>query len=365
MAAKRKKSSVEGKSPVEQIKQYLSDNKEYHNDFAEEVDYVVSSGSLLLDMEMSGGVRPSVIRASGVSEGGKTSCALSFARNFQKMDNSMVVYVKAEGRLSKDMIERAGVDTSSDKWCVRKTNIYEHVLNFIRHLVQDNPTNCKYMFIIDSMDALVRHSDLDRPFEESNKVAGGSTLSSDFLRKVALNLSVGGHILFLISQVRSKVSINPYEKGDPRLTNASGGNALLHYSDWILEFQPRHKADFIVEKDQYGKEGIVGHFCKIILRKTPNEKTGAPVRYPIKYFRKNGESVWTEQEIIDVMTAFHCITQKGAWINFSDEMCEEFDKKNLKYEKQHQGIESFRNYLTKNVELTKFLYDYILAAFQK
>ena len=137
MAAKRKKSNVEGKSPVEQIKQYLSDNKEYHNDFAEEVDYVVSSGSLLLDMEMSGGVRPSVIRASGVSEGGKTSCALSFARNFQKMDNSMVVYVKAEGRLSKDMIERAGVDTSSDKWCVRKTNIYEHVLNFIRHLVQD------------------------------------------------------------------------------------------------------------------------------------------------------------------------------------------------------------------------------------
>ena len=46
-------------------------------------------------------------------------------------------------------------------------------------------------------------------------------------------------------------------------------------------------------------------------------------------------------------------------------MCEEFDKKNLEYEKQHQGIESFRNYLTKNTELTKFLYDYILTAFQK
>ena len=107
MAAKKKKSNVVGLNPADQIRQYLSDNKEYHNDFAEEIDYVVSSGSLLLDMEMSGGLRPSVIRASGVAEGGKTSCALSFARNFQKMDNSMVVYVKAEGRLSKEMIEMA------------------------------------------------------------------------------------------------------------------------------------------------------------------------------------------------------------------------------------------------------------------
>jgi len=365
MAAKKKKSNVVGLNPADQIRQYLSDNKEYHNDFAEEIDYVVSSGSLLLDMEMSGGLRPSVIRASGVAEGGKTSCALSFARNFQKMDNSMVVYVKAEGRLSKEMIERAGVDTSEGKWCVRKTNIYEHVLNFLRHLVQDNPTGCKYLFIIDSMDALVRHSDLDRPFEESNKVAGGSTLSSDFLRKIALSLSVGGHILFLISQVRSKVSINPYDKGDPRLTNASGGNALLHYSDWILEFQPRYSADFIKEKDDQGKEGIVGHFCRVILRKTPNEKTGSLVRYPIKYFRKNGESVWTEQEVIDVMTAFHCISTKGPWIAFSDEMCADFDKNKIEYEKQHQGIEKFRKYLTSNKKLSKYLYNYILEAFSR
>ena len=30
------------------------------------------------------------------------------------------------------------------------------------------------------------------------------------------------------------------------VTNASGGNAALHYSDWVVEFQPRYKSDLIV-----------------------------------------------------------------------------------------------------------------------
>ena len=109
MAAKKK--TTEELSPVQQIQSYLKDNKEDHYNFEEERVYNVSSGSLLLDIEMGGGIKPGVVRASGVTEGGKTSCGLAFARSFQKMENSMVIYVKAEGRLSEDMIERMGVNT--------------------------------------------------------------------------------------------------------------------------------------------------------------------------------------------------------------------------------------------------------------
>jgi len=106
MAAKKK--TTEGSSPVEQIRSYLQENKDEHFNFEKIHEYVVSSGSLLLDIEMGGGIRPSVIRASGVVEGGKTSCALSFAKNFQKtVDNGMVIYIKSEGRLSPEMIERS------------------------------------------------------------------------------------------------------------------------------------------------------------------------------------------------------------------------------------------------------------------
>ena len=78
----RTKKTESGTSPIQQIEAYLEHNKGDHYNFEEERTYVVSSGSLLLDIEMGGGIKPGIVRASGVTEGGKTSCALSFARNF-------------------------------------------------------------------------------------------------------------------------------------------------------------------------------------------------------------------------------------------------------------------------------------------
>ena len=180
MAAKKRTDTLD---PIGQIKQYLKDHKHEHYNFETEANYTVSSGSLLLDIAMAGGLRPSIIRASGVSEGGKTSCSLSFARNFQdSVKNSMVIYVKSEGRLSQEMIERSGIDTSEDKWFVFKSNIFETVIDFVTTLIKDNPTEKKYFFIIDSMDSLIPSGDIDRSYAEATKVAGGAVLSSNFLR---------------------------------------------------------------------------------------------------------------------------------------------------------------------------------------
>jgi len=61
----------------------LNTNKKFHYAYDVPTDYVVSSGSLTLDIEMGGGIHPGIIRSSGITEGGKTSNALAFARNFQ------------------------------------------------------------------------------------------------------------------------------------------------------------------------------------------------------------------------------------------------------------------------------------------
>ena len=359
MAAKKK--TVEGLSPLDQIQSYLKDHKDEHFNFEKEPEYVVSSGSLLLDIEMSGGIRPSIIRASGVSEGGKTSCALSFAKNFQdSVENSMVVYIKSEGRLSPEMLGRSGLDVSPEKLFIYKSNIFESVLQLMRELIMNNPTECKYFFIIDSMDAMVPKKDLDRSFEESDKVAGGSVLSSNFLKKMALGLSTKGHICFMISQVRSKVSLNQYEKTDPKLTNASGGNALLHYSDWILEFQPRYGGDMIPPKDDKPE----GHYCKIIFRKTANEKTGTVVRYPIKYGRTGGRSVWVEYEVLLMLLQWKMAEAKGAWIIVADELIEELKKAGLEMDSKHQGMDNFRKYLEREEEICKYLFKKLKTALE-
>ena len=352
-----------------QIQSYLKTNREDHYNFEKQETYVVSSGSLILDMEMGGGLRPGIMRFSGVSEGGKTSAALSFAKNFQKTaPNPFVLYIKSEGRLSKEMLERSGIDVSENKWFEYKSNIYESVISLMRELVKNNSADRKYLFIVDSMDALVPRADIDRPFEEANKVAGGSLLSSDFLRKMALGLSSKSHACILISQVRSTVSINPYAKTDPKLTNASGGNALLHYSDWILEFQQRHKADLILGesgalKITKGKEDIVGHHCKIVFRKTANEKTNKEVRYPIKYGRKNGQSIWVEHEVKDVLLMWSLVKSAGAWMTLSDELIKELKDNGIETEKQHQGESNFVSYLESNPQITTYLFNKFRSIF--
>jgi RecA/RadA recombinase len=362
---KKKDQSANGADPVGQIQSYLESHKGEHYNFEEERLYTVSSGSLLLDIEMGGGIKPGIVRASGVAEGGKTSCALAFAKNFQKMDNSMVVYVKSEGRLSADMIERSGVNTDESKWFVFKCNVYETVIDFMRQLVADNPSDARYMFIIDSMDALVPRGDLEKSANEAIKVAGGALLTSDFLKRMALGLGTRGHICYMVSQVRTKVQINPYEKTDPRLTNASGGNAMLHYSDWILEFQPRWNKDLITTQPN-GKGDMLGHWCKIIFRKSANEKTGTEVRYPIRYRAQSGKSIWVEKEVADMMLAWDMATAKGAWVTISDEIIEEVKKKaNLELKKQHQGMDNFGKYFEENKEIGKYLFNKFRAALKK
>jgi len=352
-------------SKLSELDKYLKENSEYHFAYDNPVEYVVSSGSLVLDMEMGGGIRPGVVRSTGITEGGKTSNALAFARNFQKThpDNGVVVYIKAEGRLSKEIIARSGVDTDPNRWKVVPTNDFEFVIDMIRKITKINSDNNYYMFIIDSLDSLVPRNDIEKGASEADRTAGGALLTSNFLRKMANYFSSKGHICFLISQVRSTIKINPYEKGDPKVTNASGGNAALHYSDWILEFQQRFQKDIIYAGAD--NKTPIGHWCKIMFRKTPNEKTGTEVRYPIKYGRENGNSIWIEYEIIEQLKAWEMIEAKTSWITICDDLLKELTEAGFQIEKQVQGIDNLRKILENNQDLTQYLFNKFSRIIQK
>jgi len=358
-------SAEHGGSSEDQIASFLKNNEEFHYNNVQQEDYSVSSGSLKMDIEMGGGIHPGIVRFSGITEGGKTSCALAFARSFQNnVPNSKVIYIKAEGRLSDEIIDRAGINTKENKWFVFKCNIYETAVQLINELIHNNPTNKKYFFIIDSMDALNLKEDMNRVFGTANKVAGSAYLSADFLKKMALPLSSLGHMCIMISQIRTAVSINPYEKKDPRVTNASGGNAMLHYSDWILEFQTRYRSDLITSLPD-SKGDILGHFCKVIFRKSPNEKTYKEVTYPIKYGRIGGTSVWAEYEIVDLMIMFEMVNVKASWITTGEEIRKELKKEGFELPEKIQGLDNFRKLLELNPKLTDYLYKKFEKALKK
>lgn len=349
-----------------QIKKFLSDkdNKKYHYNDQEALDYKIPTGSLNLDLALDGGMTSGVHRFTGINEGGKTSCALSIAREFQNyFDNGMVVLIMSEGRLSQNMLKRAGLDTSPEKFFRFDCNVFEKVFELIRMLVHDNPDDKKYFFLVDSIDALCRINDVDKPFEESEQVAGGALVTSVFLKKMVLPIVKLNHIMILTSQVRVEVSANPYaSRGGPRKKEA-GGNAIKHYANYILEFEERYTNDIMFTNPTAtrldDKGDPIGHYCKIKFRKSINEKTGASVRYPIKYGRTDGNSVWVEREILDLMKLWGYTEQKGSWISIDPDLIEAMAKKKIECPEKVQGENNLVELVENNPKIKEFLHKHI------
>lgn len=360
----------QGNLANDRLKAFLKDNKEDHYNFEEEIYYKVSSGSLNLDFVMGGGFSPGLHRFIGMNEGGKTSEALEVMKNFLKtVKDSRGLLIKAEGRLGKEIQERSGIEFVSDpdSWkdgnCfVFESNIFETVSELMLELVKNNPENKRYLFILDSVDGLMPRNDAGKTLSDATKVAGGAVISSVLMKKMSIALAKRGHMAIFISQVRSDIKLDPYAANkDIRQTTATGGNALLHYANWIIEFEPRFNKDLILEKpnERYDavKNKIIGHVAKVSIKKSTNETTNNKVEYPIKHGRKNGTSIWREYEIIDQLLAWQFITAKGAWITVGDEIIKELKDNDLDLQKQHQGMDNFRKYLEDNPKITEYLFD--------
>jgi RecA/RadA recombinase len=349
---------------------FLKQNSSDHYNFEEAIEYKVSSGSLQLDLHLGGGLGPGLHRFVGMNEGGKTSAALSFMKNFlNKTPKAKGFYIKAEGRLSQEMRERSGIKFvfNAEEWeqgtCfVFESNIYETVVDVMRQLVAKNDEGNLYYFLLDSVDGLISKGDLDKSFEDSNKVAGGAVIAANFMKRLSIGLAKRGHIAVFISQVRADIKLDPYSKAPVRQTSATGGNALLHFANWILEFESRNKGDLILksstEKIDPVTNPIVGHFAKVTVKKSPNEKTNLTIPYPIKYGRTNGSSIWVEKEIVDLLMLWEFIVKKGSWLSATEEFDELLVENGFPKFEKIQGQEALFNFIESDKELSTFLINY-------
>lgn len=321
---------------IELLSKALKDKKDQHYNDVDPVDYKVSTGSMLLDLELGGGLSPGIHRYIGISEGGKTSAALEACRNFLNEKNPELprkgFLIKAEGRLSKQMQKRSGLkfvfkpeDWKEGTVFVLETNVYEFACDRVSDLVTNKKPDFRYFIIVDSADGLVPKGDLDKGFDESVKVAGGSLIASFFMKKIGPACDKLGHFLLILSQVRSKVELDKYSTEPRRTIVATGGNAMVHYANVILQFETRSSSDEILKNPSKLRDALdnpaIGHWARTKLMKTPNEKTGSRIRYPIKYGQESG-SVWTSYEVLYLADALGLIKKAGAWFSLEQSFAE-------------------------------------------
>jgi RecA/RadA recombinase len=364
--SKEKKNSTVGTSQF--MGQFMKANKDYHFNFEETAaSYSVSTGSLILDNFIGGGLGAGLQRFTGCNEGGKTNEALQVMRNMlNSVDKTKGLYIKAEGRLSVEIQKRSGLKFVShpDDWelgtcLVWECNIYDVVFDGLRSLLKNNPDKERLCIVIDSMDGLLPKSDLEKSTSDAAKVAAGASLTSDFLKRVSLGMSKFGHMCIMVSQVRSTIKTNQYAPSDPNnQTNSSGGNAALHYPDWIINFEKRNQSDLILQdpKARPSPENpIIGHYAKVHIQKSTNESTGMRVRYPIKHGRTDGKSIWIEREVIEMLLMWKYIEKAGSWFKIDEDVSSYVSGQGLEIKEKYQGMNSLYDLLEGSPELTKAL----------
>lgn len=356
-------------TPSQQLSSFLKGNKEDHYCFEPSISYKVPSSSLIFNSMTDGGIGPGAVRFVGVTGGGKTSCVLDFMKNFlEGGDDRYGIYVKSEGRLSDNVKTRSGIEfTEADekgelvfepgKCFIFESNVYEAVFGLIGDLIKNNPTKAKYFFIIDSMDMMGKREDLAKPLTEAAQVAGGALLTSVFLKKTSVALAKRGHIIAFLSQVRDEIKLTPYGGAStPRQGKSSGGHALEHAPDWVFDFQPRYQDDIIRKGDDKNGE-ILGHYCKIRIVKSDNEKNHQDIRYPIRYNRMNGTSVWKEKEVVDMLVSLGQLSRAGAWYSLEDAVRAEVLQLDPGVPEKFQGFDSVNKYFESQPAVVEALFE--------
>lgn len=329
---------------------------------------LISSGSLLLDAAIkvkSGMVLRLVAKQA---EAGKTSQSLAYAENYMKvMEKSKTIFVKAEGRLSPEMVRRTGMKFvhSVDEWeygsvFVLSCNVFETVARVVLDTIKNGYENGEHIcVIIDSMDGLILKADLEKGFDGNPKVAGVPLLTKLLFRQLALPVNHYDALLMVTGQYAAEIKLDPYAPNVPRQASSSGGSSIGHQSDYVLEFQPRYGGDLILEKDKEKPDlvnnKILGVWAKVAIRKSANDVTGVTVQYPVKK-GVVGQAHWRSKEVADIMLAYQMLTKGGAWFSFDSEILQEAKSAGVELPEKIQGLNGVYSLIEDNEQIFNFFY---------
>ena len=371
--AKKEKIEKENNNPKEDtvknlLGSLLKGYSDDHFNFIQNERIPISTGSLLLDtyVNLKSG---SVCRFCGPLESGKSSQCLLIMKNYlETVPNSRGLYVKGEGRLSEELMERSGLTFvfSEDEWNVNtvfvlESNIFEAVCDIIQSLLKNmHEKQEKLVFCIDSLDGMILKKDYEKSALDNVQPAGVPKMTKMFFRRLALPINKYDALALLTSQYSETFKIDMYAKDKPQPVQGVGGSSVSHQPDWIFEYGVRYTSHYILEDPDAKPDPIknknLGHFVNITLRKSTNEKTGTKIQIPIKYGQKNN-SIWRSMEVADMILTWGLIKRTKNTFEFSPEIIKEAKEKNIELKESMVGEKKFYNYIEENEDVCNWFYN--------
>ena len=302
----------------------------------EVIDYV-STGSIILDKLLGkgdtiGGVgRGRMVEIFGLESSGKTTVALTIAREIQKLGGN-VCFCDFEAALDIDYASKAtGVDVSEDRFVWLRPENLEEGCNIVDHLLERHDDSKIDIVIMDSVKAMLPKVVMDGMMGDEPPMALQARRIGQWLGKVTKKIKDTGTVLILLNQMTKNIKTNPFSSGGEYET--PGGLAIRFYASQRIQLkqvtkETKKMLNPITHEEDEMPVSVVTRASII------KNKIGTPYRkatFHIKY----GGGIDNMRSIVDMAVSHGVITRGGAWYSYKP------DEGGFKI----QGDEAMRNFL--------------------
>ena len=292
--AKQEKLSTQMKRKIENSPQKIA-SLEYEGS-----NRIVSTGSTLLDLAISGGRFPQggipmgiLVEIFGPSGAGKTVLLCQIAGNLQKLGGE-IMFHDPEARLNKQFASMFGLDPSAIEYTV--PNTIPEVFKSVRDWVPEETDGTIYGVFADSLAAL--STDMEMGKDQGDKM--GMRRAKEFseeMRKTCRIITQRDLLMVCSNQIRQNLDAGPYGQK----YKSPGGEAIGFYSSLRLRCMSAKKLK--ISRTIKGKE----------------HKRVIGVKTNIEVFKS---SVWKPYRTADVYIIFdYGVDDIRANLKFNKDVC--------------------------------------------
>lgn len=231
-----------------------------------------------------------IVQIVGKQSSGKTTLALEIAKQYQQTTGQPVLYVDFERAYDQNYARDIGVNLI-DLIMVRPDTT-EIGLNIVEDAIKDAGIR---LVIIDSIAAAMPSTELQKDYDDAQKMAGNATIITRFCNRIVPILDNHDTLLVVLNQNRKNFSTLSKEDEIP-----FGGTALQYATSVTLQTaRIETKEDF--------------QTTQVIVKKN---RTGAPqgrAQFRINY----GRGINHKLDIFELALSKGWIEKSGAWFTYN------------------------------------------------